>query len=60
MAKKVIDQIQQHFANYKASFDLEDCDRILVVKSMQGQVESLKVISLLRDLDFHSEVLADS
>lgn len=58
-AKWIIDQIQSTYSHYKASFDLEDCDRILVVKCISGEVLSLQVIELLNRLDCHAEILPD-
>lgn len=54
-----IDQIQRNFKGYTASFDLEDCDRILVVKCDTRNVESSIVINLLKTLGCTAEVLPD-
>ncbi len=56
-AKWIIDQIQSTYRHYKASFDLEDCDRILVVKCADGAVVPWQVIDLLKSFDCHAEVL---
>jgi hypothetical protein len=55
----LIDRIQNSFDNYTASFDLEDCDRILVVKCTAGNVQPSLVINLLRRFDYSAEVLPD-
>ena len=55
----LIDQIQSAFASYKATFDLDDCDRILVVKSSTGMVQSSRVIDLLKSFECMAEVLPD-
>jgi len=57
-ANWIIDQIQNTFQDYRASFDLEDCDRILVVKCATG-VHPLDVISLLKNHDCHAEILPE-
>lgn len=57
-ANWIIDRIQNTFQDYKASFDLEDCDRILVVKCATG-VHPLLVISLLKNYDCHAEILPE-
>lgn len=58
-ADGLIDLIQTTFANYKATFDLEDCDRVLVVKCTTGSVQSSLVIDLLKNFKYHAEVLPD-
>jgi len=55
----LIEQIQTSFDNYSASFDLEDCDCILVVKCSDGNVQPSLVINLLRSFDFSAEILPD-
>ena len=55
----IIGQIHDNFANYKASFDLDDCDRILVVKSTTGVVQPSLVIDLLNRFECNAEVLPD-
>ena len=55
----LINQIQHNFENYRASFDLDDCDRILVVKSSTGMVQSPRVIDLLKSFECMAEVLPD-
>lgn len=57
-ANWLIDQIQSAFQGYVASFDLEDCDRILVVKCA-NTVEPLLVVSLLKQYDCHAEILPE-
>ncbi len=58
-ANWLVEQIQSSFDNYSASFDLEDCDRILVVKCTVGNVQSSFVIDLLRSLGYMGDVLPD-
>ena len=55
----VIDQIHKTFVHYKANFDLEDCDKILRVKSSTGLIQSSLLIDLLKDFGFDAEVLPD-
>ncbi|MEQ1585216.1 MAG: hypothetical protein ABL895_05015 [Cyclobacteriaceae bacterium] len=57
-ANWIIDRIQNTFQDYKASFDLDDCDRILVVKCATG-VQPLLVIDLLHGIDCYAEALPD-
>lgn len=58
-AKRLIDQIHKTFRSYRANFDLDDCDRILRVKSESGTVQASRLIDLLKDSGFHAEVLTD-
>jgi len=58
-ASWLIEQIQDSFCNYIASFDLEDCDRILVVRCASGIIQASQVIELLRKHNYVAEVLAD-
>jgi hypothetical protein len=55
----LVSQVQNNFDQYRASFDLEDCDRILVVKCATGIVHTLWVIDLLKSFECRAEVLPD-
>lgn len=57
-ADMLIDQIHKMYVDYKANFDLEDCDNILRVKST-GLVESAVLIDLLRGFGCNAEILTD-
>ena len=58
-AEMLIEQIHQIFVDYKANFDLDDCDRILRVESAGKLVHSSPVIELLKYYGFEAEVLPD-
>jgi hypothetical protein len=58
-AAMLIDYIHKNFTGYKANFDLEDCDKILRVKSAGGFVQAHVLIDLLHDLGFAAEILPD-
>jgi hypothetical protein len=58
-ADRIVLQIQNTFMHYKAHFDLEDCDRILVVKCTNGEILPSLVVDLLYRLGFHAEILPD-
>jgi hypothetical protein len=58
-AMLLLGRIHAAFTGYKANFDLEDCDRILRVKSITGSVEAYRLIGLLKELGCHAEVLPD-
>jgi hypothetical protein len=58
-ANMLLDQIHSAFADYKANFDLDDCDNILRVKSNEPSIQSECLINILKDFGFHAEVLPD-
>jgi len=55
----LIEQIHKAFPEYRANFDLDDCDRILRVTSTTGSVEACELIRLLEEQGFEAEVLPD-
>ena len=58
-AMMLIDQIHKNFADYKANFDLHDCDNILRVKTATKRIEPESLISFIKHFGFHAEVLPD-
>jgi hypothetical protein len=58
-ANLLIEEIHNQFVDYAANFDLEDCDRILRIKSQTGTVKSFVVINLLRKWGYEAEILQD-
>lgn len=58
-ANMLIYQIQQAFTEYSVNFDLEDCDRILRVKSTAGSIQPLPLIDFLKRFGCAAEVLPD-
>ncbi|WP_236675860.1 hypothetical protein [Chryseolinea lacunae] len=57
VANMLIDRIHETFVEYRVTFDLEDCDKILRVKSFGGTVQCHEIIALLGAFGFHAEVL---
>ena len=57
-ARIIIDLIQRTFG-YSATFDLEDCDKVLCVKSITSEVCTKSLIRFMRDFGYHAEVLED-
>lgn len=55
----LIYQIHHHFPDYKANFDLTDCDRILRIKNVSGPIESDFLISFLKQFRCRAEILSD-
>lgn len=58
-AEQLVQLIQQTFAGYNANFDLEDCDRILRIKS-RTLINSDEVIRLLSRMDISVSVLDET
>ncbi|TGE26460.1 hypothetical protein [Hymenobacter metallicola] len=58
-ARLLLKQIHQTFTQYRANFDLDDCDKILRVESRSGTIPASSLIQLLRTAGFQAEVLPD-
>lgn len=56
-ANLLTDLICLAFAGYQASFDLEDCDKVLRVSSFTQPVCCTSIIRLLEDFGYSGEVL---
>ncbi|MDQ4139018.1 MAG: hypothetical protein M3142_00705 [Bacteroidota bacterium] len=58
-ANMLLGLIHQNFREYKANFDLDDCDNILRVASATEFIRVAGLIKLLHDSGFYAEVLPD-
>ncbi|MDB5012076.1 MAG: hypothetical protein JWQ25_278 [Daejeonella sp.] len=58
-ANILLSEIHSAFANYKANFDLEDCDHILRIECSFMNIEVNAMINLLGEFGFYAEVLPD-
>ncbi len=58
-AQRLIEQIHLKFIDYKANFDLEDCDLILRIQSFKGSIIPQFIISILKQNGFYAEILQD-
>jgi hypothetical protein len=58
-ADRVIRMIHRRFSDYRANFDLTDCDRILRIKCSAGVIDSPAVVDLIGDAGYFAEVLPD-
>ncbi|TCC92447.1 hypothetical protein EZ428_09465 [Pedobacter frigiditerrae] len=58
-AQRLIEQIHLKFTDYKANFDLEDCDLILRVQSLNSSIIPEAIISILEQNGFYAEILED-
>lgn len=59
-ARRLKDLIIRNFSHYEANFDLEDCDRILRIKSTKGNVQSEKIISLFYAAGYNAQLIPDN
>jgi hypothetical protein len=59
-AARLISMIHERFSNYRANFDLSDCDRILRIKGENGCIDSYKLISFLEEQGVSAETLPDA
>jgi len=56
-ANMLFGQINKTFIDYKANFDLDDCDKILRVECRTELIQPDFLIDLLKGFGFHAEVL---
>ncbi len=57
-AALLIAEIQKKFVNCSATIDLEDCDRVLVVRSTE-EIDPQKIITVAGNVGCKAEVLPD-
>jgi hypothetical protein len=55
----LLGHIHTAFTNLKATFDLEDCDRILRVQCTGGHISPCHIINLLKELGYNADALND-
>jgi hypothetical protein len=58
-AQKVVDFLHREFKNYQANFDLDDCDKILRIKSFDEKICPIEIEKLLAGFGLKAEVLPD-
>jgi hypothetical protein len=59
-ASLLVERIQQAFPGYEASFDLEDCDKVLRVVFNLGAIHTALLMRVLNNHGFHAEILPDT
>lgn len=57
-AEKLVRLIHENFPEYAANFDLDDCDRILRVKS-SGLIHESSVLAILQNSGYDATILTD-
>lgn len=57
IARSLTELIRLQFDGYSASFDLEDCDKVLRVQSENDRILSGRIITLLKKWGFQAEIL---
>ncbi len=55
-AKVLVAAIQNHFQNYSANFDLQDCDHIMRIESAFG-INTNSLIDFLESLEVKIQIL---
>ena len=55
----LVREIQKIFRGYQANFDLDDCDRILRIKSPESAINAKSIIAMLQRFGVDAEVLPD-
>lgn len=55
-AEQIVAEIHAR-SDYKANFDLDDCDRVLRVCAFSGNVQCDEIIRLLQELGYSATVL---
>lgn len=58
-AQIIINLIERTFTGYSATFDLEDCDKVLCVRSVTTEVCASSLIRLIKDFGYQAEVMED-
>jgi hypothetical protein len=55
----IVDRIHETFNGYKANFDLQDCDHILRIQSLNGSMDVQSLVDFLSGLHCTVQVLPD-
>jgi hypothetical protein len=58
-ARRLVDVIHDFFPEWQANFDLDDCDHILRITSLQEDINSSNIVDLLAYYGYSAEVLED-
>ncbi|WP_215223949.1 hypothetical protein [Echinicola shivajiensis] len=55
----LLDKLQKEFPHYKINFDMEDCDKILRIETIEPDINSLSIIEFMNRYGFKIEILQD-
>jgi hypothetical protein len=58
-AQAIKNSLQDVFEDYQINFDLEDCDRIMRIRSRCGPVDNERVCRIVLAVGFEASVLSD-
>ena len=58
-ARWLLDEINKRFQSYTANFDLDDCDRMMRIRALYGEVDSERVCRIVLSMGFEASVLSD-
>ena len=58
-ARRLVAVIHDFFPEWQANFDLDDCDHILRITSLQEEINSSNIVELLAYNGYSAEVLED-
>ncbi len=58
-ADMLLSHIHNTFMDYRANFDLDDCDKILRVECATGNIKTTLLVNLLKKFGYSAEVLPD-
>ncbi|MGC3946905.1 MAG: hypothetical protein QM762_20710 [Chryseolinea sp.] len=58
-AQEISNRLQELFAGYMINFDLEDCDRIMRIRSPFNNIDNERVCRIVLTLGFEAIVLSD-
>lgn len=56
-AESILNVIRRQFRDYDVSFDLEDCDKVLRIESMNGPVDESALMLLIESFGHNIEKL---
>lgn len=56
-ASWLVNLIHQYFIDHEANFDLLDCDNILRIKCLSGNIDPSHLILFLKEQGYYAEVL---
>lgn len=51
--------LQEVFVYYLVNFDLDDCDRIMRIRSLNGSIDNERICRIVLALGFEAHVLSD-